>query len=63
MAIDDADKRKSVSGIPMNPDGTISAQDRQHIAGFYRGIAAAAPPVAVKKGTKGLLLGVFNGNT
>lgn len=60
MAIDTEDKRRSVAGIPMNPDGTINAQDRQHIAGFYRGIAAAAPPVEVSKPSIGALLGVYN---
>lgn len=69
MAIDSRDKRASASaliyGMPRfagpapTPDGTISAADRMHITGFYRGIAAAAPAVAVIAPNKGLLLKVY----
>lgn len=49
MAIDSENKRRSVSNwfcrIPPVPDATISAVDRQHVAGFYSGIAAGAPAV------------------
>ncbi len=47
MAIDSADKRSSAMSlltdmvVAMTPDGSIVALDRQHVAGFYRGIAAA----------------------
>lgn len=70
MAIDSEDKRRSVLGFGLpymavapNPDGTINAADREHIAGFYRGIAAGAPPVAVQVASRGLLMGVYNGDT
>lgn len=59
MAIDTTDKRRSVSGIPMTPDADLDdAQDRMHIAGFYRGISPSAPEVIIKK-LKGMLLGVY----
>ena len=55
--IDSDDKRKSVADIPMTPDSDLDdAQDRMHIAGFYRGIAPAAP---VEGRKLGLLLGVY----
>lgn len=45
MAIDSRDKRASAIGLALAwartapvPDGTLSAADRQHIAGAYRGI-------------------------
>ena len=51
MAIDTAAKRASALSffqlgclLPI-PDGTIGQGDRQHLAGFYSGILAAAPPV------------------
>lgn len=51
MAIDTAVKRASVIalGLPSGRvlpwgDGTIDADDRLHIAGWYRGIDAALPP-------------------
>ena len=40
MAIDTDEKRASVAGMII-PDGTLDGGDRQTIAGFYRGIAAA----------------------
>ena len=45
MAIDTEDKRRSVIGILPIADGTISGVDKQHVAGFYRGIPAAVPVV------------------
>jgi hypothetical protein len=70
MAIDSADKRKSVpwgiTGIPglantaPIPDGDLDDdQDRMHIAGFYRGIEPGTE-VAVAERKKGLLRGVYN---
>lgn len=67
MAIDSENKRRSVSNwfcrIPPAPDGTIAAVDRQHVAGFYSGIAAGAPPELVElllglSDTSDLLLGL-----
>lgn len=50
MAVDTRDKRSSVVGITLpvpqvvpNPDASIDAADRQHVAWAYSGIAAAAP--------------------
>ena len=43
MAIDSEDRRRSVVGIFPIADGTISGVDKQHVAGFYRGIAAGEP--------------------
>lgn len=43
MAIDSEDKRRSVLRILPIADGTISGVDKQHAAGFYRGIAAQSP--------------------
>ena len=44
MAIDTENKRRSASNwiclIPPVPDGTIADTDKQHVAGFYSGIAA-----------------------
>ena len=47
MALDTANKRSSAIfvGIPFRgkypfPDGTIDAGDRQHAAGYYRGVVA-----------------------
>lgn len=64
MAIDDQNKRRSVLGLGLAPfivlpvpDGTISAADRIHIAGYYAGIAIAAAATAVDN--DGLLLGVY----
>lgn len=37
MPVDDEDKRRSVAGVPMVPDGTIDAEDRRHVSGVYRG--------------------------
>lgn len=49
MAVDSRDKRASALGFPgvvfSNPDGTISAPDRQQATGLYRGIASAVPVV------------------
>ena len=39
MAIDNENKRRSVIKIFPIPDGAIAGVDRQHIAGFYRGIS------------------------
>jgi hypothetical protein len=53
MAIDTEDKRRSVVGvfraltIPPVPDSSISGVDKQHTAGYYRGIAAQSPVVVV----------------
>ena len=53
MAIDSADKRSSAMSlltdmvVAMTPDGSIVALDRQHVAGFYRGISAAEVSVGV----------------
>ena len=68
MAIDSRDKRASASssiygmprfgGVAPTPDGTISAADRMHITGFYRGIAAASPVLALRR-HNGLLLKVY----
>ena len=33
--------------IRLVPDGTISALDRRHVAGFYAGIEAASPDISV----------------
>lgn len=48
MALDSRDKRASALGIglaflfgALTPDGSISAADRQHIAGAYRGVLVA----------------------
>jgi len=57
LAIDTEDKRRSVAGIPMVPDGTIASPDFQHIAGFYRGITID-PPVETEGGGTFMLLGV-----
>lgn len=43
MAIDSENKRRSVVQILPIADGTISGVDKQHAAGFYRGIAAQSP--------------------
>lgn len=50
MAIDSRDKRASVIGHGLasltvwpNPDGTLNAADRLHMAWLYRGIAATTP--------------------
>ena len=66
MSIDTEDKRTSVvsPGLPYlviapKPDGTINAEDRKHIAGFYRGAVAIDPAVHFKP-SGGLLLGVYN---
>ena len=47
MAIDTEDRRRSVVGILPMADSTIYGVDKQHVAGFYRGIAAASPVVIV----------------
>ena len=68
MPIDSEDKRRSVpkiipgvpglSGVFMEPDGSIdSVADREHIAGFYRGLPPT-PIIAVGR-KKGLLLGIY----
>lgn len=70
MAIDSADKRKSVpwgiTGIPglsntaPIPDGDLDDdQDRMHLAGFYRGIEPSTAVATVYR-KRGLLLGVYN---
>ncbi len=49
MAVDTKNKRYSAihvgcpwrSSLPI-PDGTVDQGDRQHVAGFYRGVLAAA---------------------
>ena len=54
MAIDTETKRRSMAGkgllflviLPV-PDGTISATDRMHIAGFYSGIEPGVPPAGI----------------
>ena len=43
MAIDTEDKRRSVVGILPVTDGAIFGVDKQHVAGFYRGIIAVTP--------------------
>lgn len=43
MAINTEDRRRSVVGILPIADGTISGVDKQHVAGFYRGIAVTTP--------------------
>ena len=67
MAVDDAEKRLSVprfiTGMPgwttaPVPDGTLDAEDRQQIAGLYRGVAAGSP-VALARRKKGFLLRVY----
>jgi len=59
MAIDSEDRRRSIAGIPMVADGDIDdAQDRIHIAGFYRGLTIDAPEVVTKR-NRGMLLGVY----
>lgn len=65
MSIDTEDKRRSVvsPGLPYlvivpKPDGTINADDRRHIAGFYRGIKT--DPAAQYKISAGMFLGVYN---
>lgn len=45
MAVDDEDKRRSVTGVPPTADGDIDADDRRQVAGIYRGIATDAPTV------------------
>lgn len=40
MAVDNENKRRSVIQILPIPDGSIFGVDRQHAAGFYRGISA-----------------------
>lgn len=59
MAIDSEDKRRSVAVVPPVPDSDLdSAADRMHIAGFYRGITPAAPPVQLTRPGNLLLLKV-----
>ena len=64
-AVDTRDKRASalnVGGIVQvmpDPDGTIDAADRLHIAGEYRGIAASPPPVGGPTSTQGSKKGLF----
>lgn len=67
MAIDSADKRRSVpKGVPGMPgmargpipDGTIDQGDRLEIAGFYRGITPVLPS-AVTIRRNGLLMRVY----
>ena len=43
MAIDTEDRRRSVVGILPVTDGAVFGVDKQHVAGFYRGIAAVTP--------------------
>ncbi len=45
MAINTEDRRRSAVGILPIADGTISGVDKQHTAGFYRGIPAAVPVI------------------
>lgn len=66
MSIDTEDKRRSVlaHGLPFlvvypSPDGTIDAEDRKHIAGYYRNLIF----VELKGPNRGLLIGVYNGET
>jgi len=47
MAIDDTNKRRSAQNLPWfiicpAPDGTVSAADRELIAGYYCGILASS---------------------
>jgi len=44
-AIDTEDKRRSVVRIYPIPDGSITGVDKQHVAGFYRGISSSLPTV------------------
>lgn len=56
MAIDSADKRKSISEfefltIPPTPDGDItSVKDRSHILGLYRGFTIVYSPLPSEPG-------------
>ena len=43
MAIDTEDRRRSVVGILPITDGAVFGVDKQHVAGFYRGIVAVTP--------------------
>ena len=45
MAINTENRRRSVVGILPTTDGTIFGVDKQHVAGFYRGIAAVSAVV------------------
>lgn len=69
MAIDTEDKRRSAAphlwGIPGMgtapvPNTDIDAGDREHFAGFYRGISAAGPVVGAGGVRKSMLLHVYN---
>lgn len=47
MSIDTENKRRSASSMPWSsmmpvPDGTITAPDREQVAGYYMGILAAS---------------------
>lgn len=50
MAIDDAEKRKAISGIliplmpGVTPNGSMDSQWRQQSGWSYSGIASSAPP-------------------
>ncbi len=51
MAIDSENKRRSVANwichIPPVPDNSISAADREHVAGIYCGIEAGSSKIPV----------------
>ena len=62
MAVDSKDKRASATHLPWmviapTPDGTIDAEDREQISGYYAGITPGSP-VSGRKRT-GLLIGVY----
>lgn len=64
MAIDNAEKRRSVAGIAAHPLGPAvtpnvakDAEWRLQAAWSYSGIAAAAPAVATGRSTTGLYIG------
>ena len=68
MAIDSRDKRASVLGLVLGlgrvqplADGALGAADRLHLAGLYRGIAAATPTTPVESGPSITLAGVGGG--
>lgn len=67
MAIDTADKRRSVAGVPLGtgitPDATNSLAWRQQVGWSYSGIPAASPPVGTFLDSmfKGMFRGMFRG--
>lgn len=64
-AVDTRDKRASAASVGTsypdilpNPDSTIDAADRAHIAGEYSGLAAGGPPPPGDSGDETVVIGI-----